>query len=227
MATYLKLCQDVLDLSGTGQSSSLTSVTTSVGRLSNICRITAMAWRQIQLARNNTWLWMQADWSATLAAGVATYTPDSLGVSRVAEWNTVDPLFCYKQSVGKADEGKLAYLPYEGFRSRYLQGVQLTSRPTYWTVRPEDNAILLNCLPDDAYVLTGRYTKTPQVLVANDDVPEMPSRFHDLIMWRAKSILEKTDVAPVEAAFSDSEYAPLWMDLCASQLPRVTTDRRW
>ena len=55
-------------------------------------------------------------------------------------------------------------------------------KPTSFTVHPQTEAVHLTMTPDLAYELFYDYRRTPQVLVADDDTPIMPSRYHELIV---------------------------------------------
>ena len=51
-------------------------------------------------------------------------------------------------------------------------------------------------MPDDVYTLRGKYRKSPQYLVADGDIPEMPTDFHTIIKDAALVYLEGFDEGP-------------------------------
>ena len=221
MATFLELCQDVARESGTISGTQPTAVTSQVGHLHKIVSHTAQAWRLIQLLRDN-WKWMRRDWSKPTIAGTQAYTAASLSINDLARWITGAPLFCYKQSEGKGRERELEYVPWDEFRQTHLRGEQLLQDPAYWTVRPGDNALMLSPIPDDVYVLSGEYFKTVQRLVANEDVPEIPTDYHDLIVWRGLMLLNEHEEAPVPAAYARQNYNDLLTKVLSTQQPQIT-----
>lgn len=228
MATFLALCQQVASDSGTidGNSTLPTAVIGQTGRLAKIVRWTNQAWRSIQNA-HGSWRWMQAEFSSgNVASGTRAYSGSDLGLTRHAEWAysgraDENRFTLYPTADGVAQEGQLEFVDYRDFYTRFMRGPQTNARPTYFTINPE-NKIALHPIPDAAYTIRGIYRKTPQDLTANDDEPEMPARFHDLIV----------DAALVSLGIYDEAVAqiPLWRlrqivrfsELETDQLPRIT-----
>jgi hypothetical protein len=82
---------------------------------------------------------------------------------------------------------------------------------------------MLGPTPDDAYVITGEYYKTIQKLTADGDIPELPSDYHEIIMWKALLLLDEHDEAVAAASFAERNYRNLMRELQRDQLPRVRT----
>ena len=126
----------------------------------------------------------------------------------------------YLTATGVSDEGQLAFMPYDEFFVRCMRGTQTNQKPAFFTITP-DNRLALHPIPDAIYTVRGPYRKDIQTLAANNDTPEMPSRFHDLIADAALEMLGVHD----ESAFQ----IPLWRlrklrgftDLERDQLPRL------
>lgn len=227
MATFLELCKAVGRESGTVQPSAITSVANQTGRVQKVVQWTAEAWRRIQNANAN-WLFLRGEWAGETIAGTATYTPAAINITDLARWMTdqqaagYKPTSLYPTATGVADEGEITFIPYGLYRARYGRGAQTQGRPVVYTVTPS-NEIALGPVPDAAYTLRGEYFRTPQVLTANDDEPTgLPTRFHEIIVYRALVLLGEHDEGEVQIGSAARNYRELLTALERDQLPTVT-----
>lgn len=217
---FLQIAQMVARESGTVSGNLPSSVANQTGRLLKIVNWTVTAWREIQNARN-AWKWMQEDFQNNLVAGTQRYTAASFSISRLAEWITHDDtVTLYKTSLGPVDERELRFLPWEDFKRMYTRGVQQQNRPLHYSISPAGE-FCVGPIPDDAYVVKGEYRKSPQTLVNNGDVPEMPERFHELIAWCALLLLAEHDEANLHIATAMRRKRELMDDLERDQLPQL------
>lgn len=221
---YLSLCQMVARESGTVSGTLPSSVAGQTGRLSKIVFWTNDAWRQIQ-NRRNAWRWMRAEFGAPDAvtvAGTKRYTSASFNLTRWAEWITEeDTVSSYLQSTGVADEQPLLFMPWSLWKRTYDRGEQQQDRPIHYTISPAGE-FCIGPTPDDTYVIRGEYRKSPQSLTANDDVPELPARFHDIIAWYALLLLAEHDEGgQLPLARAGRNYNTLMDDLERDQLPQL------
>jgi hypothetical protein len=224
MATFLDLVQRVATESGTVTGSGQPpTVTNQTGRLSQFVNWTNRAWRHIQNHRSH-WLWMRDEFSGSTIAGQARYAGSDFGLPRFAAWDvTSDALTIYKTSEGQAGEGALGYVAWPDFYTTYLRGESATrqGKPVRFSVTPQ-NALALWPVPDADYTVRGLYRKTPQDLVLSNDVPEMPARFHDAIMYRALTLLSEADESMTQLPLWQIEYMRIINDLERDQLPQTT-----
>jgi hypothetical protein len=166
-----------------------------VGQVGDHAR--AVSWVQSayeELQNRHLWRWLRKGFSLTTDSGANSYTYtdgiDSSGgsaISRFKTWAITDPWNppkCYLQSSGSGAEYWLTYVPWEYFRTVYQIGHQEAGAPAHITVSPDDK-IYLGPTPNDAYVVSGEYHKSAQILTVNSDTPEMPTDFHMLIVYRA------------------------------------------
>lgn len=224
MATFLDLSQRAASESGTVNGAFPSTVVGQTGRLGKIVRWTNDAWRSIQNA-HGSWRWMQSDFTSTaIASGTRAYSASALSITRFGEFPIRDDLedrySIYLTATGVSDERPLQFMDYEAFYTTAMRGTQTNGYPIWFTVTPA-NEIALHPIPDASYTLRGPYRKSPQELAADDDEPEMPGRFHYLIVDAALEFLAIHD----EAAFQ----LPLWKlrklrgftDLERDQLPRM------
>lgn len=224
MATYLSLVQDLARESGTLSPSSITSVTGLTGRPEKLAGWVRQAWTNIQNSRRD-WGWMEADFTAPLSIGIAEYTPASLGISdRFGRWITsgydIEPFSIYETATGVTDENALEQIDYRRWQTMYGRGYHDAMRPTYVAIAP-DQSLRLGATPDDNYKLRGIYYKSPQTLSAATDIPEMPSRYHDMIWMEAHRLLLIHDGAYQEQAWPKAEFDRMRFELERDYLPEI------
>lgn len=227
MSTYLQLAQKLASESGTVDkpTTQLTTVVGATRRLAKVVRWTNDAWRSIQNA-HAAWRWMQGEFSGQTVNGQRRYTATQLSIaSRFGEWvcrgQDEDRWHCYLTATGVSDEGTLRYVPWDTFFGRLMRGTQTNGKPTYFSIAP-DNQIALHPIPDAAYTITGPYRKDVQELTVDGDIPEMPTRFHDLIVDVAMGMLTLHDEAQVQLPLYRLRQMGRFSELERDQLPGVT-----
>lgn len=226
MATYLELVKRLARESGSMDEDNITTVVGLNGRARKMAHWVSQAYTNIQNDRRD-WGWLVASFTWNLIPGTAVYTPASLNLTRFTSWvkdkDWYMPLSIYDGSIGLSDEHEVRQVSHEYWRSRYGRGDQTSdywNRPTEWAVSPR-NELVFGPYPDKAYTIRSQYVKGPQTLAANSDIPEMPERFHQIIVWEALRLLMLHDGAYQEAAFPTQEMAILRHQLELDQLPEV------
>lgn len=227
MTTFLALCQATGKESGTVSGDGLpASVTGQTGRLAKVIGWVQQGWRDIQNERDG-WRWMQGEFSGETVSSVQRYSASDMGIDRFGQWRCMgepeeNRLSCYLTATGRTDERIMEFWNWDEFYPRFLFGVQSerTGRPTYWTIAPDDK-LVFSPIPDAAYTVRGMYRKGVQELSGNTDEPEMPTRFHDLIKWKALIHLANADESMNQNPLWRIEYQRLMSDLIRDQLPRV------
>lgn len=191
--SYLSLFVDTARECRTASAPS--TVTGNSGVLADISAWVAQAYTEIQ-QKHDGWLWLRSTFTVNTVIGTDTYAPadctDSrLGtaISRFARWWMTDSegypnVSRYLTSGGVSTEQYLELLDWDLFRKIYKIGPQVNSAPIHITIDPQNNFVL-GPKPDAVYTVLGEYQKAPQTLMNDSDMPEMPTRFHPLIMYRA------------------------------------------
>lgn len=224
MSTLLQLVQAVGRESGTMTGVNITTVEGQANRELKVVNYTIAAWVMIQNLHGG-WRWMRSEFpaAALTSASTARYTAAGWGITDFAEWiRERDSLTIYLQATGVSDEGPLDFIPFEQWRRSYARGTQTNSRPSHWSVSP-DNEICFGPIPDAVYCVNGLYRETPQVLAANADTPNCPARFHDIIVWRAVQMLNEHDEADVPIIVTaNAKFNEFLANLRRDQLPMVT-----
>lgn len=222
---FLELAQKVASKSGTISGIAPTTVVGQTGRLGKIVAIVNDAWQQIQNHRN-AWKWMRAEFSGKeTIADTARYTASAWALTRFRAWIIDDakgyqPVSLYLQSAGVATEAPIRFIPWEQWRAQYGRGSHDANQPGEYTVSPA-NELCLGPTPNAVYIVAGEYRKSNQTLSANDDIPEMPADFHDLIWQYALEILAGDDEAPTAFANARTARGPMVYALERDQLPEV------
>lgn len=177
------------------------------------------AWDEIQ-SRHPDWKWMRGTYSFVTTANDGAYSSSDAGIaSRFGGW---DKTYCtvYTTSAGVADQVELGYLDYETFRSYYLTRSQSPSVPRHFSVGLS-NELLLGHAPDsNLYTVTGQYSKSPQTLSANGDIPELPEQ-HEVIAYLAMMKYGRFEGAQEILSAASNEYRRIMNDLRNKYLPEI------
>jgi len=169
------------------------AVTGQVGRSADLVRWTIEAWNDIQRDQDGRWKWLRSDWTLDTVASTASYAPaavtdvdDAAVISRFKAWDMdeEEQPFIYLVSEGKLTERELVIYPWMEFRGVYVRGVNTPAYPGVISVKPDDT-LYVGPPPDGVYRITGTYWKGLQQMAVDDDIPEMPSDYHMLIVYRA------------------------------------------
>lgn len=218
LATELR---EVCGISGTE-----TTVASASGEWLVVISAIKRSWDSIQKSRQN-WLWMRGTVSFSTVAQQGEYDYDAapLSLTDFARWD-IDTFRIYDGSV--TNEQWLFYKDYRFFRDYWLFGATRTaySKPTEFTVSPT-KSLILGAAPDDVYTVTGDYYKTPSTLTNDSDEPDMPERFHRLIVWDAMKFIGMKEGAVEHIGYGQEEGSKLRAMLEIDQLPSLVIERGW
>ena len=228
MSTFLQLCVDAhreCNQSGTAP----TTVAGQTGQMGRIVNWVRDSWTELQ-QRKQQWRWMRSTFTVTTTTGVDAYASGAITdsrltglITRFSRWHLVDDegydnCKIYLVSSGVGSETWLTFLSWSAFRSLYKTGAQNNGTPAYATIDPQ-NRILLGPAPNGAYVISGEYQMSPQTLTLDGDTPEMPSQFHQIIVfWTMKKYGVRRS-APEVAAGGITEGDRMMSNLELDQLP--------
>lgn len=228
MTTYLQLVKDTARESGTVPGySSIVSVVNQVGRVALFANWVRQAYRDIQNDRDD-WRWLQADFEGTALNGVNSFAASDLSIDadRFSHWinpnDGEEHMTCYPTASGIVDEEYLHERSYDRFKRAFMVGEESlkTGRPAYYAITPQ-NRIILHPTPDADHVLKGSYYKAPQNLAVNDDQPEMPRRYHDMIMWGALVHMATYDEAFEQIQIFQGRYDKMRQDMISENTPTI------
>ncbi len=207
------------------------AVTGQTGQLLDVVTWIKNAWTELQNSKQD-WRWMRSSFTVNTTAsddsyafGDCTDTLTVVAIARFGRWLPIDtdgtPVFKrYLTSAGVGTEVFLGYVPWGSFRSLYKTGTQNNGQPVYFTIDPQNN-LVLGPKPDGIYTITGDYQRGAQVLAANGDTPDMPSRFHQLIVYEAMKKYAGSTAAPEVMFRAASEGRAVMRQLERDQLPSI------
>jgi len=219
MSTFLQLCKDLrreAGIAGTGPA----GTTTQTGENERLVEWINAAWLSIQQLHDE-WRFMRGSDSLTTVNGTKNYAyTDFAAISAFRRW-LPDTFRCYITATGVSDEQDMVYVPYREWRDVYgfASNTTTTGRPTHFTIRPDDT-IDLYPIPDaTGYTVTADYQKAATELSGDSDEPELPSEFHNLIVWRALMHYGMFESAGEVVARARDEYHRTLTQVRKSQLP--------
>ena len=225
MSSFLELCQMVGRESGTAPGNQPYSVAGQTGRLAKIVHWTNEAWVAIQNARDD-WQFMREEYAGTVSPAMARYVPSALGIHAMGAFlpdrTGYRPHSIYPSATGVQDETSLRQTNWEDWRQRFGRGVQTPQRPAEYAISPKGD-FCRGPIPDAVYVLRGEYRRRASRMVDNDDEPQLPGQFHDMIAWRAIMLLDEHDEAieAIRIGRARNIFAETFSALVRSQTERI------
>ncbi len=225
--SFLTLCSDLRQEttdSGTGP----TTVVSQTGELGRFVKWIKDAWTEIQQERED-WLWMRKSFTCPTVASTGAYaytactdTVTTVAIARFARWYTGQfDWKCYLTSTGVSGEYFLQWMEWDDFRRLYRIGTQTDGPPAYVSMDPTQKFVL-GPAPDAVYTVSGDYQIGPQIMAADADIPEMPTRFHNLIIFEAMAKYGGNRVAPEAMLRAVAEGGRLRSALEMNQLPAMS-----
>ena len=209
---FLSLCRRAYvesGLSGPGPA----TVVSQTGATDRVIKFVEREWRRIQ-GLHDGWLFMRASASLSLVAGTREYA----GSSFAADFDLP-----YTDTLKYQDRtGFIRYVEWQDWvRGNYdLSASVQSGKPCAFTWSP-DLKIIFDRDPDAAYPVQLEYHRTPQSLAADSDVPIIPERFHDIIIYAAIVRFAQFDKDPELMQTATMNYEEWLAKLENSQLPKL------
>lgn len=209
-----RLRSECVGVSGSGP----TSVTGQTGDNLRLVEWIASAYKDISNLHYD-WNFLRTEFTFDTVAAQQTYTPAQAGAADVGEWHK-DSFRVFLTSSGVAGEIDMPLLEWEDFRREYNFGaLRLTSSKPMVAGRKPDRSIMLWPIPNDTYTVTGEYWKEPQAMVGSDDVPLIPAKYHEIIVWRALVFYAHNQASPEAYAHGQAEYKRILAAMARTELP--------
>jgi len=207
-SNFLALCNKVAqecNIPGSG----LASVTGQTGIELRVVTWTADADELIQ-SKYFDWNFLSSSFSTNTIADTPTYVaPTDIGVWDRESIYIDQALNTY---------ANLKEVEYKLWRKTRRNGVQTSSKPYEFTIKP-DNSLSLYPQPDTAYTLTAEYFKRPTRMTANTDTSDIPEQFEQAIIEMAKTRYAEDQGAREILENSNAELAYWVSQLEKSELP--------
>lgn len=137
--------------------------------------------------------------TATLAAGIGSYTGTDLAISNLGKWRAASIDYapvCYGASAADA-WWRMNWMDLDSWREVYVHSTQPAGRPLDWSI-DDDGKLLIGPAPDsaDTYSVRLEYLRATTTLLSDADTPDMDEDLHMLLVWRALVEVGKFDNAP-------------------------------
>lgn len=221
MSTLLELARAVKRESGLGAGGNdPVSFASATGDDLRIFHWVIQSWRTIDLL-HEAWAWRRDTATGTTNGSCVLNPSSDFGLAYHASW--LGPNREYKPSAyvtadGVATEHELQWLSYDQFRKSFLTGSHTPGPLSCWSIAPNGD-MLVGPIPDQGHTVRADYIKGHIQLAADGDIPAMPARFHDLIVWRALLDYGGYDAASEVAQRADINYRQMMPGLSQAQLP--------
>jgi hypothetical protein len=200
---FLQLAQRLRQETGTSGAGPST-VTNQIGDYKRLVDWINLAYQEIQ----NKWL----DWKFLWAEGEITV------VTTTRDYDLpTDCAMLNEDSVYLAGK-KLEYVPYDLFR-RDKDSWDQPGEPSHFTLLPNDTFRLLPTPVVTGGTVRFEYQRSGMQMVANDDSPLIPPRYHDTIIWRAKMFWAEFEHADAEYRAALQNFQQAMLRLEANQAP--------
>jgi hypothetical protein len=194
-----------------------TSVSGGSEQSTRLANAVADAWLELQSERD--WKWMRGTTDAALTIGQQVYTGVQLGVAtRFGRWREEDDAYwpiVYVDGTPNA-QWPLHQWGLDDFKQNWIYRTQGSSTPIAFAV-DESDRLMLGPAPSVAYKIRADYWKEPSKLTADADEPDMPERFHMVLVWRALQEIAKSDAAPEVLSRADVNYGLVHQKLMFDQ----------
>ncbi len=180
--TFVELVQQAYKEAGIGGAAP-TTVANQIGRSADMVRWVQKFWEKLQNERSD-WSFNWRTSTFALTNGNDYYNPETdFAVTGGVREFVRDGAYCYDTTVGINSRQWMEYLEWERFRTLI---VPITPGiPKAYTVMPE-GILRYWPRPDRANLVTvHEYQLNPQELSVDADVPRLPAKFHDIIVWGA------------------------------------------
>jgi hypothetical protein len=203
----------------------MTTTVDQSGRQLKIVNYTAMAYRRLQTSRTD-WEWLRGTFSHALVINQASYTPAELGIATRFKSFAIDV----------PADGYRPMRVYERRDWRRGQPGPLPNQPRALRHGPRSRPADGNA-PDRVCARAGQALRRLQArrrlharrlllesaaeLAADADVPELPSHFHDLIVWGAIKLMSGLEGRSRTAPSRSANTAPCSASLRAEQVRSI------
>lgn len=215
--TFLELCQRVQLESSLGGSSAIAQVQNQTGDLAKIVNWVQAAWRELQSERRE-WSFKWQAFTVVLTAGSQDYNLVQLIDNTTPDIQLAEgPLVLF----GTYGRRRLDRMDFDLFMDRYLNLDASSGIPLAVTILPDRQTIRFEVSLETDSSLTGSYYVENQELTVNGDVPIMPVKYHDAIVYGALKKYAEYDEADRIFATASANY-DRWHDLMVRDLlPKV------
>jgi len=215
---FLQLAQAVYREGGI--SGQITSTQNQTGEALRVVNWVNGAYREILNSDQFNMNFLRKRSKVQLTAGKAVYTKEDLNLPTLGQWDTRTMRVAVNSDL--SDETFLANMRYPEFRNYWDFSTRryTISRPLNCTVNPDTN-LEIAPVPDVPYWLNLEWIEAPPDLIDGTDVPVIPDRWVNCIMWRALRHYGMYEAAPEVVMRADANYNEIVLRMTLDQSPEV------
>lgn len=199
----------------------LTTVQNLTGEAARVRDWLKTAWIDLQASKED-WNFMRKQVDFTLTADQQFYTPAQAGVVDFGNWKR-DSFRCSTNGNDYRDEQLMNYMDYTTFRNLYMYANMRTTanRPAVVTIDPK-KSLGFGAIPDRDWQINGEYYRKPVEIAQDTDTPDIPDRFHMILVYRAMMYYGGFEAAPEVYQRGSAEFKRNMNWLEIDQLPSLT-----
>lgn len=186
----------------------------------------ADAWLAIQ-NMDYGWKWMRRSGDGLVTGASMSYSGADLGLTGFGKFREPTDDYtvrCYDPS-NTESVWRLKWVPYDRFVTTFMDVEMTAAAPQFWSISPL-GALVIAPRPDGAYMLKTDYTIEPTVLDADEDVPDLPSKYHMILVWRALTDAGAFAAAPEVLSRASERYNEMESQLILDQGEPITITAR-
>lgn len=198
----------------------LTTITGLTGESLRFLDWINAAWVDIQTAHED-WQFMRQPLQFNTVTSQWQYTPTEVGVGATfANWKR-DSFRASSVGANYGDEQLLNFMEWNTFRNlyQYANMRNTTARPVVVTIVPPSKNLGLGAIPNQPYVIVGEYYRKPTEFTTATQEPDLPERFHPMIVYRAMMFYAGYEAATEVYQRGELEFKRLMNRLEIDQLP--------
>ncbi len=161
------------------------------------------------------------DWKYLFTEGFKTLVVDQVAYSIPSDFGAweEDSFYITDTNLGGTNTYKLVPIDYDVYRRDKTTWDEMPhGMPTNFVILPDDS-IKLFPKPDQQYRLDYEYFKAAPALSVNTDAPLIPSRWHEVIVYRAKMFWAGFEESETEYKAAEVIFNSLMRELESHQLP--------
>lgn len=179
------------------------------------------AWTDLQMLHDGQWSFMRKSSSFIVPVGGTLLNIGEWQADQVNRWK-IDSFRVAEPEDGREKSVPIQFVDYDSFLATVGLDPITQNKVKWFTVRPQDKAIIIAPAPDKAYRLFFEYHAEPQFLEDSDDVPDCPAKFHMLIVYEAMLHYGSFEAASEVLARATSKRRELLNAMRAQCLPPMT-----
>ena len=239
MSTYLQLVQ-ALHREARLPGAAPTSVDGQTGRALDLVSWVRDAYVDVQRMSVGRWQWLRGYCNINVLSGSQATAFDSTAATDSVSGAVIEDRFksfvyddvydlpkIYLTATGDADEQYMVPMSWRIFRGVHrFQGTE-SGRPSHVSYRGDTRRLVYAPTANDDFTIQLPYWKTPQIMSASSEVPEMPPEYHDIIIWFAMAKYGYNNIRPELLTRADAEAARIQNDLEQNQLWAMESPELW